>query len=135
MALKKLDHVNLRTQNLDAMVEWYGRVLDMHPGDRPPFPFPGAWLYANGAAMVHLVGVKNEPAPYRPDAQLEHFAISAEGLDTFLAHLRKQKIAYRCGVLPEMGIQQVNIHDHDGNHIHVDFAATEKADLTDYDGS
>lgn len=134
MALKKLDHVNIRTKNLDAMITWYGRVLDMHPGDRPPFPFPGAWLYANGAAVVHLVGVKDEPAPYRPDAQLEHFAISAEGVDTFLTHLRNQKVAYRCGVLPEMEIQQVNIHDHDGNHIHIDFAPGEEADLTDYDG-
>ncbi|MBO6560286.1 MAG: VOC family protein [Nisaea sp.] len=135
MALKTLDHVNIRTKNLDAMVAWYGRVLDMHPGERPPFPFPGAWLYANGAAMVHLVGVTKDPAPYRPDAQLEHFAIQAEGLADFLAHLRKEKVAYRCGVLPEMRIQQVNINDHDGNHIHIDFAPGEEADLTDYDGS
>ena len=135
MALKTLDHVNIRTKNLDAMVAWYGLVLDMHPGERPPFPFPGAWLYANDAAMVHLVGVIQAPAPYRPDAQLEHFAIQAEGLAEFLAHLRKEKVAYRCGVLPEMGIQQVNIHDHDGNHIHVDFAPGEEADLTDYDGN
>lgn len=135
MALKTLDHVNLRTQNLEEMIAWYGRVLDMHPGERPPFPFPGAWLYANGAAMVHLVGTSGSPAPYRPDAQLEHFAIRAEGLGEFLAHLRSQQIAYRCAVLPGMGIQQVNIHDCDGNHIHVDFAADETADLADYDGS
>ena len=70
-----------------------------------------------------------------PGCQLKHFAISAEGLGTFLAHLRAQKVAYKCGVLPEMGIQQVNINDHDGNHIHIDFAPGEEADLTDYNGT
>lgn len=135
MALKTLDHVNIRTVNLDEMIAWYGRALDMHPGERPPFSFPGAWLYAGGAAIVHLVGVTGDTAPYRRDQQLEHFAIQAEGLGDFLAHLRKEKIAYRCSVVPGMKIQQVNVHDHDGNHIHIDFAPEEEADLTDYDGT
>jgi catechol 2,3-dioxygenase-like lactoylglutathione lyase family enzyme len=44
MQVTKLDHVNVHTANLDTMVEWYGRVLGMRSGERPPFPFPGAWL-------------------------------------------------------------------------------------------
>ena len=48
VTLKRLDHVNLRTADLDRMVAWYGRVLDMHPGPRPDFAFPGAWPYADG---------------------------------------------------------------------------------------
>lgn len=135
MALKALDHVNVRTTDLAGMIAWYGRVLDMHPGPRPSFPFDGAWLYAAGNAIVHLVKVDVEPPAYRRDARLEHFAISAEGLADFLAHLRREKVAYRCAVLPDMKIRQVNIHDQDGNHIHVDFPAHEEADLADYDGS
>ncbi len=37
VTMKRLDHVNLRTADLDGMVAWYGRVLDMHPGPRPGF--------------------------------------------------------------------------------------------------
>ena len=35
LKLKALDHVNVRTANLERMVEWYGRVLDMPTGPRP----------------------------------------------------------------------------------------------------
>ena len=41
MQLNKLDHVNVRTENLDAMVTWYTNVLGMRSGDRPNFAFPG----------------------------------------------------------------------------------------------
>ena len=41
MQIGKLDHVNVRTANLDNMVAWYGEMLGMNPGKRPNFPFPG----------------------------------------------------------------------------------------------
>ena len=50
MQVKKLDHVNIHTANVDRMVEWYDRVLGMKAGNRPPFPFPGAWLYCGERA-------------------------------------------------------------------------------------
>ena len=55
MQVKQLDHVNIQTANVDAMVEWYGRVLNMPSGKRPPFDFPGAW-FALGAQELHLIG-------------------------------------------------------------------------------
>jgi catechol 2,3-dioxygenase-like lactoylglutathione lyase family enzyme len=39
LQVKKLDHVNIHTANVDRLVEWYDRVLGMKAGDRPPFPF------------------------------------------------------------------------------------------------
>mgnify|MGYP002137710046 CR=1 FL=1 len=32
----------------------------MKAGNRPPFPFPGAWLYTGDHPAVHLVGVARE---------------------------------------------------------------------------
>lgn len=29
-------------------------VLGLRVGDRPPFPFPGYWLYAGSSAWVHV---------------------------------------------------------------------------------
>ena len=131
MPLKRLDHVNLRTTRLAEMIAWYDKVLGMKVGERPDFPFGGAWLYCEGFPIVHLVEVER-PAAANGTPQLEHFAISADGLDAFLGHLRESRVGYRCAVLPGMGIQQVNIFDPDGNHIHVDFAKDEKADITDW---
>lgn len=135
MPLARLDHVNLRTANLAAMEAFYTEVLGMTLGPRPPFSFGGAWLYCGGPgeeqqATVHLVEVADQPAPAGA-LRLEHFAFAAEGLADFLAVLRRRGEPYRIGVVPGLGIVQVNLHDPDGNHIHVDFAAAEAATAPD----
>lgn len=118
--LRAFDHVNVRTANLEEMVEWYGRVLGMSSGKRPNFGFPGAWLYLGENAIVHLVGVAKEPASVEP--KIEHFAIRAEGLEDFLNHLKAEGVEVKVSRIVDFGITQVNIHDPDGNHIHIDFA-------------
>ena len=80
-----LDHANIRTARLDEMVAWYGEVLGLTAGWRPPsFDFPGAWLYAGDQAVVHLVGVAATEPPGSA-VQLEHAAFAASGLRDFLA--------------------------------------------------
>ena len=131
-----LDHINLRTQDLGRMVEWYGRVLGLTPQARPAFVFDGAWLGDGvGAPSVHVVAVDDLPVAYAADQQLEHYAFAATGLADFLAHLRAEKVAYYCRVLPTTETRQINFHDCDGNHLHVDFPASETADLSTYDGT
>ena len=125
VTLKRLEHVNLRTADLDAMIAWYGRILDMHPGPRPGFAFPGAWLYADGHPIVHLVGVETAPGADPTDLRLEHFAISANDLKGLLATLEAEGAACRLAHIRDFGIVQVNVQDPDGNHIHIDFDAAE----------
>ena len=127
MQVTKLDHVNVHTANLDAMVAWYGRVLGMRAGERPPFPFPGAWLYCGEEPVVHLVGVDEQPEKPGKLPQLEHFAFSAKGLEEFVGRLQSDKVRYEARKVPRSGSVQVNIWDPDGNHIHVDFAPEESA--------
>jgi len=129
VTLKRLAHVNLRTANLDAMVAWYGRILGMHPGPRPGFTFPGAWLYADGHPVIHLVGVEVAPGADPADLRLEHFAISASGLKGLLATLDAEGARHRLNHVKDFGIVQVNVWDPDGNHIHIDFDAAEAAGL------
>ena len=57
MSLSSLDHCSIRTVKLDATRNFYVDILGMEDGDRPEFPFPGAWLYVDGVAVLHLVGV------------------------------------------------------------------------------
>ena len=130
MALARLDHVNIRTANLAKMIVFYEEVLGFVSGKRPPFGFPGAWLYCGEVPVVHLIEVPDQPAP-EGELRLEHFAFSASGLADFLGGLRQRGEDYRIGVVPELQIIQVNIHDPDGNHIHVDFQPAEAAAVTD----
>lgn len=132
MALVKFDHVNIQTANLAAMSAFYDEVLGLPAGYRPPFRFGGAWHYCGDLAVVHLV--ETSPPDGVGNPQLEHFALQAEGMADFLARLRQHGVAYRIAVVPEIEVRQVNIHDPDGNHIHIDFGPDEDADLSDFDG-
>ena len=121
--IQRLDHVNVLTANLSGMIAWYGDILDLHPGHRPPFSTAGAWLYANGIPCVHLVEVSDAQNTKEP--QIEHFAFAATGLPDFLSKLEDRGIAYSVDKVPDTPLVQVNIADIDGNHIHVDFASGE----------
>ena len=125
MQVKKLDHVNIHTANVDRMVEWYARVLGMQAGDRPPFSFPGAWLYCGGEPTIHLVGVAKQPEV--GGVQLEHFAFSAAGLEDFLERLKRENVRYDARRVPRSDGVQINVWDPDGNHIHIDFEDPETA--------
>lgn len=123
MQLGRLEHVNIRTSHLDAMVDWYIRILGMTNGWRPSFGFPGAWLYAGDHPVVHMVGTPQNPKGIEP--RIEHFAFSAQGLAEFRVRLDDARIAYSVDPVPDLPYIQVNLRDPDGNHIHVDFASSE----------
>ena len=114
-----LDHVNVRTGNLHDMTDFYTEVLGLASGPRPPFPFPGAWLYCGDTPALHLVGIEDTLQP--TGLQIEHFAFSATGLDEFTERLRRHQVEYHCSDIPETSITQVHLRDCDGNHLHIDF--------------
>jgi len=130
MPVVQLDHVNICTARLAEMTAFYTEVLGLRPGARPAFSIDGAWLYCGAQAAVHLVAVAEAPRGDGP--RIEHFAFRATELSDFLAHLRAMDIAYRITIVPGLELRQVNIHDPDGNHIEVAFAAEEQADLANY---
>ena len=126
MQILKLDHVNVRTANLEAMVSWYAEILGFQSGYRPHFPFPGAWLYIGETVVVHLVSVDAEPgAGSEVDLKLEHFVFTATGANRFERKLNKLSEPYRKGTVDDIGITQYNVWDPDGNHIHIDFPVNE----------
>jgi catechol 2,3-dioxygenase-like lactoylglutathione lyase family enzyme len=124
MKLGALDHVNVRTSDVEGMAAWYTRVLGMERGKRPDFSFPGAWMYSNGHPSVHLVGMPSKPKG-TDDPTLEHFAFAATGLQSFVERLKRDEVRYDVGVVPGIDIVQINVWDPDGNHIHIDFPADE----------
>ncbi len=122
MQIGNLDHVNVRTSQLDAMIDWYSNILGLRQGDRPNFPFPGAWMYAGDQAVVHLVEVDGDPGTgSESDLKLEHFALSASGRSSFEQRLNNAGERFNVIDLKDVGITQYNVWDPDGNHIHIDF--------------
>ena len=126
MQIHRLDHVNIRTRQLDVLIQWYTDVLGMRSGDRPDFHFPGAWMYLGDDAPVHLVGVEGDPGTGSESTlNLEHFALLGSGRQEFEERLNARDIAFKRIDIPSFGVVQINLWDPDGNHIHVDFPLDE----------
>ena len=53
-----LDHVTIRTRDLQATRSFFLRVFDLEEGERPRAiqRIPGHWLYSEGHPLVHIIG-------------------------------------------------------------------------------
>jgi hypothetical protein len=107
------------------MCEFYVTVLGFVMGERPPFSFPGVWLYCGEQPVIHLVAIERPP-PGPAELSLQHFAFDATDLQGFLDRLNRLRVPHRVGQLPGWGQPQVHLHDPDGNALHVDFEASER---------
>lgn len=126
MILSQLDHVNVRTGNLQLMIEWYTRVLGLKSGARPDFGFPGAWMYLDDKPVVHLIGVDGDGGVGSDhELKLEHFAFRGSSWADFKSVLDSEGATYKLQKIEDFDILQCNIWDPDQNHIHVDFPLSE----------
>ena len=133
MSLFWLDHVNIRTNNLDAMSDFYEDILGLKRGPRPSFEFGGAWHYCGRNAVVHIV--ESTKKLKMDETQLEHFAFRSNGtVKAFQKKMRETDTPYDVVPLTEINMIQVNVYDPDGNKIEVQFAASE-ADMESFNGS
>ena len=78
--IQSLDHINIRTADLERTCAFFIDVLGLEKGWRPNFGFPGAWLYAGEKDVVHLVEVA-EPAAASAGSSLDHFAFDISDYD------------------------------------------------------
>lgn len=124
MGLKRLDHINVCTRQLERLKAFYSEVLGLPPGPRPNFSFGGAWMYCGSQPTVHLVE-RLELEPAVGDLRLQHFAFAADDLEGFIERLKRLDVPYRVSILDDFELCQINVHDPDGNHVHIDFPLAE----------
>ncbi len=123
MAIDALDHFTLVTADLDASRRFYVEALGLREGDRPPFAFPGAWLYCGATPVVHLIADRGAGAA--PTGPLDHVAFRASGLAEMVARLNTRGVGYALRTVPGLGLRQVFVHDPDGVKVEINFAASE----------
>jgi catechol 2,3-dioxygenase-like lactoylglutathione lyase family enzyme len=142
MALS-LNHFSVRTLDMDATQAFYSKVLGLSAGPRPPFPFPGYWMYAGSHdnyanAVVHIIGMdKNDPEglkKYLGDRDVsslhgsggvDHIAFFATGLETMLAHLKSIGVSCRERTVPSIGLYQLFLNDPSGIMIELNYPEAE----------
>ena len=92
-----LDHFNIRTRNLAETVRFYEDVLGLENGARPNFAFPGAWMYSEGRAVVHLVDISPTSEPQKPDSGVvHHVAFVSRGFEGMLKAVGRDQQNGRC---------------------------------------
>ena len=123
MPATAMNHFTILTDDVDGTIAFYGELLGLAPGARPPFTFPGAWLYADGQPILHVVG--GRPRAELKAGVIDHMAFSATGLAPTIAKLDARALPYECRRLPDVGTWQVFFHDPNGARVELDFAADE----------
>jgi len=124
MSIEGMNHFTILTADVEATVEFYREVLGLEAGPRPNFDFPGAWLYAGGSPILHVIG--GRPREALKPGVIDHMAFSARGLPSVLATLRARSIEHDCRRQTGSGVWQVFFFDPNGARVELDFAAGER---------
>jgi catechol 2,3-dioxygenase-like lactoylglutathione lyase family enzyme len=90
----------------------------MTDGDRPDFPFPGAWLYLGGRPVVHLVGRARSAAS---TGSFDHVAFEADDFEMVRGRLVEHGVEFAENDVPAFNIKQLFFPDPDGVSIELNF--------------
>lgn len=132
MAITALNHVNIVTGDLEATRRFYSDVIGLTDGDRPSFQFPGAWLYCGDEAVIHLVGVDDQPD--EGTGTIDHVAFEAKGIDDMIELLEGRGVPFHVRDVPGREIRQVFLHDPNGVKIELNFRGAEVLKARKADG-
>ena len=139
-----LNHVSIRTTDIEATPHFYVDVLGLQVGPRPDFPFPGHWLYqgplaAYANAAVHVIGIDpHDPAGLQQylgergaaslqgSGAVDHVAFFATDLPVMMARLLHLGIEPRQRSVPGVGLHQLFLDDPSGIVVELNYPVAEK---------
>jgi catechol 2,3-dioxygenase-like lactoylglutathione lyase family enzyme len=122
MNVGMLDHYNVSTRKLQETIQFYQDVLGLVNGPRPPFDFPGAWLYSDGHPVLHLNDISQTNREQRPDSGvIDHVAFGSRGFEPMKQHLTRRKIPYRINEVPNSTRRQIFLRDPNNVEIELNF--------------
>ncbi|HEX8011406.1 MAG TPA: VOC family protein [Casimicrobiaceae bacterium] len=125
MAIEGMNHFTILTDDVEGTIGFYADLLGLTAGARPNFEFPGAWLYANGQPILHVIG--GRPKSELKAGVIDHMAFTGRDLAAMLGKLKLRGIEHVCRRQVGSGVWQVFFHDPNGAKVEVDFAAHETA--------
>ena len=122
--IASLDHVNIRTSDIDACRKFYVDALGFEEGFRPDFGFAGLWLYLEGAPVLHFIQT-DEELPNN-SGTIDHIAFRAHNFDKFTARLRNHNIEYEDMPIPGMDLHQLFCFDPHGVKVEFNFEGQDR---------
>jgi len=146
MGIRKLGHYSIRTTDLQASRTFYTEILGLREGFRPPFNFPGIWLYQGGDeadfGVVHIIGIDRdnpggladylgtrEETGLAGSGAVDHVAFLATGLDDMRSRLKGHGWAFTERTVPSLGLFQLFITDPSGVMVEMNYPHDEARSL------
>ncbi|MGH6611391.1 MAG: VOC family protein [Burkholderiaceae bacterium] len=120
-----MNHFTVLTDDLDRTLEFYVDILGLQPGERPDLGFPGAWLYANGQAVLHIIG--GRALSEQRAGVIDHMAFSASDLTAVKSKLVARNVPYDLRRQRGSNTWQLFCHDPSGAKVELDFDPSEAA--------
>jgi extradiol dioxygenase family protein len=129
MKISGLLHFNIRCSatDLPALEKFYSNLLDMKPGYRPNFAFPGAWLYVGDAAVIHVSArfAEGEIARHQKhNGSVDHIAFRCTGSAALRERLMEQAMPFEEQNIENAGYQ-IFLFDPVGTKIELNFPNSE----------
>lgn len=111
----KFDHIALRAKEPEEMKNFLC-ALGFKEGERPDFPFEGAWLYSDEKPLIHIFGAK---ARFRDtDAMgnlseskhvVDHICFASDDYEATIKNIRKHGFRHSDNIVPDSNIAQIFI--------------------------
>lgn len=107
----QLDHVTIRTADIDGTRVFFETVFDLVIGERPAAirHIPGCWLYAEGKPIAHIIGSRGMSFARAAEA-IDHVGFRLEGYAAFRARLDRLAIPYSTMDLADIGERRLFLH-------------------------
>lgn len=110
----QLDHVLLVLSEAQPTLSFLTGVVGLRIGPRPPFRFPGWWLYAGGRAAVHMalrdsdeaIGQQVGAQRGRGVGVVDHVAFNIPDAQAIRQRLIDGNWSFHEAVVPETGERQ-----------------------------
>ena len=133
MSIARLDHYSIRTTDLASTTKFYTEILGFESGPRPNFPFPGVWLYNNGLAVVHVIGIDPNDSSGLKDylgdranytlgsGMVDHVAFYGTEIDKIRTRIQAAKLEFTERKVPALDLEQIFVTDPSGIVVELNF--------------
>jgi catechol 2,3-dioxygenase-like lactoylglutathione lyase family enzyme len=122
MPVTALDHVNIRTHDVQAAARFYAELLELEARDAPgPFPPEQVqWLYdRQERPIIHLNSIA--PIGEGSTGPIHHVALACTDKAGVLARLNRMGAAFQVNEMAALGMTQIFTRDPHGVLLELNF--------------
>lgn len=117
--MPRLDHVNIHVVDGPRMVRFLEQVLEAREGFRPPFDFPGHWVYLDEQPVIHLTVV--ERTADFPQGMINHVAFGVYEFEAARSRVEASGYPWQLAGIPGTPIGQIFVTGPEGLLVEIQY--------------